>query len=169
MGVSLHLASVPDANIAPLGKHPLLFKQTRHTSQQHPELMQLHISLGEYWHGIHYLLCGKAWQGEYPASFLLDGGSYLGSVDFGNGAPRLFGSAEVKEIAQLLDCQRPEQLAQRFDPYRMVDEEVYHPHASWDNDGQALSQCLENFKLMRHFTRHTAENDLGMAVYLMET
>jgi hypothetical protein len=33
--------------------------------------------LGKAWHGIHYLLSGSAWGGDWPASFLLLGGAVV--------------------------------------------------------------------------------------------
>lgn len=181
MSVQLHLASISDANIERLNAKPSLIwtvvfaKQeeagtgeallTQHGLYREP--LYLRESLGKYWHGIHYLLCGEVWNGEFPAAFLIDGGSYVGDIDLGYGAARTFEAAEVRSIARYLNNTQPTDLAQRFDACQMLDADVY-PALHWDQEPQALNHCLERFQAMQHFVRHTAENGLGMTVYLQK-
>lgn len=175
MGVHLHLAAISDFNISRLMAHPqliwtLVTAETRFPASRYalePECITLRESLGEYWHGIHYLLCGQGWNGQLPDAFLLDGGSYVGNVDLGYGPARTFDSGEVKHITQALVNKTPETLRQHFDTNQMLDEDIYPP--IWDGNTQALDACLKRFQAMQHFMRHVAENDLGLAVYLQET
>lgn len=181
MSVQLHLASISDANIERLNAQPsliwtvVLAEQfqgstgeavlTRHGLYREP--IYLRESLGAYWHGIHYLLCGEVWNGEFPAAFLIDGGSYVGDIDLGYGAARTFAAAEVRSIARYLSKTYPADLARRFDAYQMLDADVY-PALHWDQEPQALNRCLERFQAMQHFVRHTVENGLGMTLYLQQ-
>lgn len=183
MGVHLHLAAISDFNISRLMANPKLiwtvafaeqlkaiqaqqpFPASRYALE--PEIIQLRETLGEYWHGIHYLMCGQVWSGEFPDAFLIDGGSYVGDVDLGYGPARAFESCEVKHIAQALLSKTPDSLAQHFDANQMLDDDIY-PQI-WDGNDQALSDCLNRFKAMQHFMRHVAENDLGLTVYLQAT
>ncbi|EIJ33146.1 YfbM family protein [Thiothrix nivea] len=181
MGVCLHLAAISDANIECLGDNPSLIwtlvqneqPGTSNTSERqqstrktlYPEPIHLRETLGEYWHGIHYLLCGQAWNGQFPTSFLLDGGSYVGDVDIGYGPARLFDSCETRKIARNINRKTPADLAKHFDALQMLDEDVY-PGLLWDEDTGALNACLERFTAMQHFLRHAAENELGFTLYL---
>lgn len=180
MGAHLHLAAISDSNISMLENNPRLIwtvvfpesleqlKTGKHSPVPrkllHEEPVQLRATLHEYWHAIHYLMCGKVWSGEFPEAFLIDGGSYLGDIDVGYGPARIFDASEVREIAHALDNTQPAMLKQRFDPNRMLDYDIYPP--IWDEDTQALDTCLEHFASLQHFMRHAAENDLGMVLYL---
>ncbi|MFN7098338.1 MAG: YfbM family protein [Gammaproteobacteria bacterium] len=182
MSIHLHLTSISDANIERLNATPSLIwtivsaEQCQTSAGEavltrrglYREPIYLRESLGKYWHGIHYLLCGEVWNGEFPASFLIDGGSYVGDIDIGYGMARTFEAAEVRSIARYLNKTHPADLAQHFDACRMLDADVY-PALHWDQEPQALNYCLERFQAMQHFVRHTVENGLGMALYLQET
>lgn len=181
MGVHLHLAAISDANIERLSENPALiwtlvfadqFSAIQAAGGQppprkglYPEPIRLRENLGQYWHGIHYLLCGEVWNGPMPDAFLIDGGSYVGDVDVGYGPARLFESCEVRKIAQAVNSKQPADLAKHFDACQMLDDDIY-PGSLWDEDSHALDACLERFTAMQHFMRHAAENGLGMTVYL---
>lgn len=180
MGVYLNLAAISDENVSLLLDEPRLIwnvvfpdydlpqmalsghnPPSRHVLQAEP--IQLRMTLGEYWHGIHYLLCGEAWSGEFPDTFLLDGGYYVGDIDLGYGPARMFDSYEVKRIADTIGQRTPTELKRNFDPNWMLDADVY-PN-TWEND-EALNACLERFHSLQHFMRHTVENNFGLALYL---
>lgn len=181
MDVHLHLAAISDSNIEQLINNPTLIwtvvfpnqgnasgsvgKQAVVRKTLHPEPIYLRESLQEYWHGIHYLMCGEGWNGVFPTSFLLDGGSYVGDVDIGCGPARIFGSCETRKIAQDISHHTAAELMKRFDPLQMLDDDIY-PERLWDEDKGALNACLERFAAMQHFLRHTAENGLGLTLYL---
>lgn len=185
MGVHLHLAAISDANIERLSANPALvwtlvfadqFSAIANTAAGqpparkglYPETIHLRENLGQYWHGIHYLMCGEVWNGQFPDAFLIDGGSYVGDVDVGYGPARTFESCEVRKIAHAINSKPAADLAKQFDACQMLDYDIY-PGLLWDEDNQALDACLERFAAMQHFMRHAAENGLGMAVYLART
>jgi hypothetical protein len=183
VGVHLHLAATSDLNISRLRANPKLiwtvvfadqcstlrsgvgYYPSRHALE--PEAVPLRETLGEYWHGIHYLMCGQVWSGDLPDAFLIDGGSYVGDVDLGYGPARVFESCEVKKITQTVVNKQPADLAKNFDANQMVDDDIY-PQI-WDGNDGALDACLNRFKAMQHFMRHVAENDLGLTLYLSRT
>ena len=185
MGVHLHLAATSDLNISRLMENPKLiwtlvfadqfnamrtnphFPPPRYALE--PEPVQLRETLGEYWHGIHYLMCGQVWSGHFPDAFLIDGGSYVGDVDVGYGPARVFESCEVKHITQTVVNKTAAELVRNFDANQMLDEDIY-PQI-WDgNDGTlALDACLNRFKAMQHFMHHAAKNNLGLTLYLSRT
>jgi len=51
-------------------------------------------------HGIHFLLTGTAWEGDFPLAFIVRGGREVGDV--GYGPARIFTSDEVQAIANAL-------------------------------------------------------------------
>ncbi|WMP17559.1 YfbM family protein [Thiothrix lacustris] len=183
MGVHLHLSATSDLNISRLKKNPTLiwnvvfadqfnamrtnpnYLAPRHALE--PEPLHLRETLGEYWHGIHYLMCGQGWNGDLPDAFLIDGGSYVGDVDIGYGPARVFESCEVKRITQSITKKTAADLTKNFDTNQMLDDEIY-PQI-WDGNDHALDACLSRFKAMQHFMHHAAENNLGMTVYLSKT
>ena len=180
MGVHLHLAATSDFNISRLRANPKLiwtvvfadqfndmrtpahFPPSRHALE--PEPVQLRETLGEYWHGIHYLMCGQVWSGNFPDAFLIDGGSYVGNVDVGYGPARTFESCEVKKITQAVINKKSTDLAKHFNANQMLDDDIY-PQI-WDDNHVALDACLNRFEAMQHFMSHVAENNMGMTVYL---
>jgi hypothetical protein len=183
MGVHLHLAAISEFNISRLMTNPRLIWTLVFADQVNalainegqpparkallPEPVRLHETLGEYWHGIHYLMCGEVWNGNFPEAFLIDGGSYVGDVDVGYGPARVFESCEVKKITQTVVNKQAADLAKNFNANRMLDDDIY-PQI-WDGDDNALEACLNRFKAMQHFMRHVAENDLGLVLYLART
>lgn len=180
MGAHLNLAAVSDANVSMLLDNPRLvwtvvfpdnLEQLKAGGRKpaprkllQAEPIQLRTSLDEYWHGIHYLMCGEVWSGSFPGAFLLDGGSYVGDIDVGYGSARAFDACEVKKIAQVVNKKTAAELKQNFDPLRMSDDDIYPP--IWDKDDTALDACLERFGKLQHFLRHAVENDFGMVLYL---
>jgi hypothetical protein len=47
------------------------------------------LDVDKAWHGIHFLLCGQAWESPFPLGFIL-GGEEVGDVDVGYGPARVF-------------------------------------------------------------------------------
>ena len=182
MGVHLKLSAISDCNVDALLRRPrliwtVIFPEYQTMVNQAkdapeptgrvgllPEPFCLQEDLGEYWHGLHYLICKEVWSGKMPEAFLLDGGSYVGDIDVGYGPARLFDSQEVKMIAQSILNKKPEDLVKNFDANVMQDADVYP--ATWDGNEQALAACLERFAALQHFLRHTVENERGLMVYL---
>lgn len=177
MGVHLKLAAISETNIEQLLENPRLIWKVIFPTETHqaaqlsparidllPEQFPIHETLGEYWHALHYLLSGQVWSGIMPEAFLLDGGSFIGSVDVGYGPARIFDIDETKAIAAMLARKQPADLAELFNPLRMVDVDIY-PQI-WDSNPEAFDNCLHYFKKLQHFMRHAAENERGLVVYL---
>ena len=132
MGVHLKLAAISETNIEQLLENPRLIWKVIFPTEIHqaaqlsparidllPEQFPIHETLGEYWHALHYLLSGQVWSGIMPEAFLLDGGSFIGSVDVGYGPARIFDIDETKAIAAMLARKQPADLAELFNPLRM--------------------------------------------------
>jgi hypothetical protein len=125
------------------------------------------LDIDKSWQGIHFLLTGRAFEGDPPLNFILGGGEWLGDVDVGYGPARALRSGEVRAIADALNGVRPDSLRERFDPKTMMDEGVY-PEI-WDRDpaeDDTLGYLLEYFDDLQAFIRRRAERGEGMLVYL---
>ena len=169
MGVHLNVVAISEINIEQALHQPELIwniiqSDYSHHRQLLAEPFNMHLSVGHYWHALHFLLSGKVWSGNMPESFLIDGGSYIGHIDMGYGPARAFTCEEVKTIDTMLSNKKPDDLAQRFNPYYMLDADIY-PQI-WDDNPSALSECLKHFKQLQYFMRHAAEDNRGMVIYL---
>jgi Domain of unknown function (DUF1877) len=96
------------------------------------------------WHGIHYLLTGDAILGEFPLSFILNGGQVIS----GDELPtiRVFRREEVQLIAHALLQSKRQSLKERFDPKAMKLAQVYPD--IWGNGDGELDYLKENFELL---------------------
>jgi len=124
--------------------------------------------LDKAWHGIHYLLTGSAWEGEWPLSFLLLGGAEVGKVDVGYGPARAFTPAEVKEIAGALGGVDEPALRARFHPAEMTRLDIY-PTVIWNRDpadDDTLGYCVEYFLVLKAFVEQAAARQRGLLIYL---
>jgi hypothetical protein len=65
------------------------------------------LSLDKVWHGVHFLLCGKAEPDADPASQAVLGGEEIGEDDFGYGPARYLTPAQVAEISAILERNTP--------------------------------------------------------------
>lgn len=117
------------------------------------------------WHGIHFLLTGTAWEGEGPASFLVQGGREVGDEDVGYGPARAFGPAETKAVSAALEALPAEALRGRFDAKRMTELDIY-PTVIWERDGQeSLDYLIQHYEGLRQMLRSAAADGMGMIVY----
>ena len=94
--------------------------------------------LDKSWHGIHYLLTGKADESGTPLEFLVAGGTLVGDEDAGYGPPRVFTSAETRAIATALAAVGDDELRSRFVPEAMMRAEIY-PEI-WDRDARTTTR-----------------------------
>jgi hypothetical protein len=121
--------------------------------------------LDKAWHGIHYLLTGTAWQGDFPLNFLVQGGVPSGEEEVGLGPARFFTSSEVRDIRDALAPMTPESLRSRFDPQDMMRLEIY-PEI-WDRDPEdddTLGYCIDNFVELKAFIEKAYTQHLGIAI-----
>lgn len=119
------------------------------------------ISLEKSWHGLHYLLCGSAWEGEGPLAFLLAGGQPLGDED--ESSVRTFSAEETQEIHAALARVSDEALWSRFDPEQMEQAQVY-PQI-WAEDEQDLrEEYLSYFHELKQLVAAAAQSEQGLVV-----
>ena len=129
------------------------------SSKGHEEL-----EIDKAWHGLHFLLTGTAWEGDFPLNFIATGGQEVGD-DLGYGPARALTSSEVQKIDAALEPLRPGELAERFDAARMTELDIYPFGWSHDPDGE-LEYLLDFYAELRAFVRRTAERENAVLVYL---
>lgn len=126
------------------------------------------LDLDKAWHGLHYLLTGTAWEGEFPASFLVSGGMPLGEEDVGYGPARAFAPEEVRAIADFLDGMDETALRARYVPAELAEAEIY-PDVIWTRDEEAETNweyLLDAFTRSRAFVREAADRGLALLAFL---
>ena len=122
--------------------------------------------LDKAWHGIHFLLTGKAEEGDPPLDFLLSGGREIGDEDVGMGPARVFSASETRTIAAALAALGDDDLRGRFDPQAMEAADVY-PDVIWVRDGEeALSYVMTYFGALRESVMEAAGTNRGLMVTL---
>jgi uncharacterized protein DUF1877 len=105
------------------------------------------ISLDKAWHGVHYLLCGKAEPGTDLASQAVMGGTEVGE-DLGYGPARYFDAGKVADIARELSRPNLEaEMMARWDPDQMAQLGIY-PAGFEPDDDQWL---MKAFRELRQF------------------
>ena len=105
------------------------------------------ISLEKAWHGVHYLLCGKAEPGTDLASQAVMGGTDVGD-DLGYGPARYFEPDEVAAIARELSRPNLEaEMMARWDRDRMVQLGIYPAGFEPDDD----KWLMDAFRKLRKF------------------
>lgn len=114
------------------------------------------LDVGRWWHGLHYLLTGTAWEGAPPLDFIARGGRLLD----GEGTVRVFTTDQVREISHALEPITVDVLSARFDPVQMTRLKIY-PHA-WQSD--ALAELRVYFESLKRLLRRAAAEGLGLVV-----
>jgi hypothetical protein len=105
------------------------------------------ISIEKAWHGVHYLLCGKAQPGSDLASQAVMGGTEIGE-DLGYGPARYFAADKVVAIARELTRPNLEaEMTARWDPNQMKTLGIY-PAQFGPHDDQWL---MDEFRKLRQF------------------
>jgi len=139
---------------------------TRQRLEQNPSLVQAYlypedgewpegVYIDKAWHGIHYLLTGRAWGGDGPLALAVMGGKEIGTS--GDFSPRLLSEAQVQEITTALSGIDAETFAKRFDAKAMTKADIY-PDRIWERDGKdALDYVVHYFNDMVAFYREAAE------------
>ncbi len=125
------------------------------------------IDLDKSWHGIHFLLTGSDWEGNFPEGFLLKGGATIGEIDVGYGPARAYTAQQTVEINRALTKLDADSLQQRFQPAEMMRQLIY-PEI-WDCDPEeddTLGYLLAYFEDLKQFLAETAERGFGMIVYI---
>jgi hypothetical protein len=123
--------------------------------------------LDKSWHGIHYLLTGRADGSGTPLEFLVAGGTLVGDEDVGYGTPRVFTSAETRAIAGALAAVTDDELRSRFAPDAMMRAEIY-PEI-WDRDptdDDTLGYLMEYVAILREALTTVTSRGHGLLVVL---
>jgi hypothetical protein len=119
------------------------------------------VDLDKSWHGIHWLLCGSAWEADQPAGQAILGGREVGE-DLGYGPARLLDPDGVRAVAEALAAVDGGDLGARMDPGAMAAADLY-PQI-WDEAGLYDEYLLPHYEQLRAFYARAAAE--GLAVLL---
>jgi Domain of unknown function (DUF1877) len=123
------------------------------------------VDVDKAWHGIHFMLTGKAHGGEGPLALAIMGGDEIGE-EMGYGPARFLEPKQVQEVAAALEKLTIEEFEKGFRPAEMTAADIY-PEVIWERDGKdALNYVLENFQQMVVFYRDTAARGDGAVLWL---
>ena len=123
------------------------------------------LDLDKSWHGIHFLLTGTAYEGEPPLDFIVRGGVEIDDADVGIGPARALKSDDVRAVADAIERLPPDELRERFDPKRMLEEGIYPD--IWDRDpaeDDTLGYLIEHYAELRAFVRRAADRGAGLII-----
>jgi hypothetical protein len=116
------------------------------------------ISLDKAWHGVHYLLCGKAEPGSDLASHAVMGGTEIGE-DLGYGPARYFDPDKVAAIARELSrLNLKAEMIARWDPDQMAALGIYPAGFQPDDDRWLMNA----FRQLRQFYRDASAANLAV-------
>lgn len=124
------------------------------------------LDLDKAWHAIHFLLAQDAWGGSEPYCYLVAGGEEIGDEDVGYGPARALTPTEVKAWDEALAVIDDEDMRQRFNPDRLVQEEIYP--SIWDRDPEeddGFGYMLHYYQELRTFLANAAASGHGLVVY----
>jgi len=120
------------------------------------------ISLDKAWHGVHYLLCGKAEPGPDLISQAVMGGTDVGD-DLGYGPARYFDASTVAAIARELSRPTLEaEMTARWDRDQMVALGIYPAGFEPDDD----KWLMDAFRDLRKFYVDAAAANLAVVTCL---
>lgn len=122
------------------------------------------LDLDKAWHGIHYLLCGDAWEGEGPLFDALMGGKPVNESEEEDIIVRYLKPDEVREVARALEAIGDKELAEGFAPDEMNEAGVY-PAPDWTEEGE-LDYLLGYYGPMKAYYAQAAQNGEGMLIYV---
>jgi hypothetical protein len=120
-----------------------------------------YLDIDKTWHIIHFLLNGRAWEGDGPFFDAVLGGSQLTDEDLGYGPARFLDPAEVVATAQALDRVSVDELWSRFDESRVREADLY-----WSMDTGSKDYALVNYEALRTFFRATAQRGEAAILWL---
>jgi hypothetical protein len=122
--------------------------------------------LDRYWHGVQYLLAGRAKGVRGPLAWLTGGGEALGRTPAG--PVRYLSPAQVKQLSVALARVEPDELGDdTYDEAAMDAAEVYP--GRWVRDGRTfdpLGTMRELYSSLRTFLARQAQADNGVAIVM---
>ena len=143
-----------------------LFGRTRRadpTDDWQPDRDNEECDLDKAWHGIHFLLTGKTWDGGPPLNFIVAGGKEIGKVDVGYGPARCFTSRETASICEALEPISADSLKERCNREAFLKHDIY-PNI-WDEpEDECFGYVLSCFEELKTFMRKTKASHKGLIV-----
>lgn len=125
------------------------------------------LDLHKAWHGIHFLLTGRASGGEPPLAHavLPAEGQTLGH-DQGHGLPGYLLPEQVKAVATALGSLDRATLERRYDPREMTALDIY-PSTIWSrSDEDNFDWLMQFFQPLPGHYADAAERDRAMIVWI---
>jgi hypothetical protein len=145
-----------------------LFGRSRDASQPddwEPDPDNEEFDTDKAWHGIHFLLTGKPWEGQPPLNFMVAGGREIGKIDVGYGPARCFTSQEVASVYEALEPITTDALKLKCDREAFRKNDIY-PNI-WDEpDDECFGYVLSYFEDLKAFMNRTRDSGKGLIVYL---
>jgi hypothetical protein len=165
MGMVCYLRPTTDDEIKTLLAEPNRIVEKLSVASEFVEL-----DLSKSWHGLHYLLTGTAWGGEWPGNFLLRGGSDVGDIHFGYGPARVLTSNQVAEINQFLISLSIEQFTSGFDLDQMKRLDTYpYPliRSGEDDEEEERDILVEFFGSLKAYIKYAYQKGWGIIIYMV--
>ncbi|WP_395751684.1 YfbM family protein [Prosthecobacter sp.] len=163
-----HLVRIPEETRVLLHAEPEKIEELLYSDFEEERVAEDDdLDIDKTWHVLHFLFTGFAWDGGFPAGFLLSCGEPVGDVDVGYGPARSFTPREVKQISQFLTNLKPAAVRDRLKPALMKKFEIYP--GPWKGDEKVEEEWpyfeggLEDTIA---FVREAAEKDLALLVYI---
>ena len=147
-----------------LQRDPYAVTAFLHPEERSYEKPDPKLQIGKAWHGLHFLLNGKAWEGEPPLFNAVLGGTEIGD-DLGYGAMRYLTPEQVKEVAAVLNQVQEPELRSRFDASAFTQARIY-PQGWEKSNGRTLVGFGEAFVSVRSFFTGAACFGDVMLLYL---
>jgi hypothetical protein len=120
------------------------------------------FDIDKAWAGIHYLLCGKVWEGEGPLFDAVLGGEALGEEDLGRGPPRILRKEAVAAVSAALGGLDLEPSRGRFMAEVLHNEEIY-PGFTEAEDFNYLEYY---FEALKGFFAECARNGRNLVLFI---
>jgi len=122
------------------------------------------VDVDKAWHGLHYLLTGRAEGGAEPLAWALLGGEEIGP-ELGYGPARYLTPPQVAAVAAALSDLDDQALARRFDADDMDAQDIYPD--IWARDGrEALEYLLAHFAPLAGAYRGAADRGDAMLLWM---
>jgi uncharacterized protein DUF1877 len=154
-----HFVAVAPARAAQLRRDPTAVTTLREGTREE-------TGLGHYWHGVQYLLAGRAKGVRGPAAWLTTGGEELGRTQ--GGAVRYVSPDKVKKLSAVLADVEPDDLGDDVYDEAAMDAAGVYP-GRWVRSGETFDQLgtmRELYSYLRRFLARQAEAGNGVAIIM---
>lgn len=123
---------------------------------------ELCLDIDKSWAAIHYLLCGKVWEGERPLFNVVLGGQALSEEDAGYGPARFLGQAEVREGYEAIKPLDFSSYRQRFESEVLGREDIYPCFT----DAEDFNYLEFNFRAIVEFFERASNEALNLILFI---